>query len=175
MVRATELMLYYHLCIPPLIKTMHAAGFRIYAWTPDREYEFRTLLDRGVDGIITHRPDRLFATWTRPASRAFDQALGVVGSQVEKEWHRRERTHGADRQSELGRVEAGQCDRSCGITPEPTRSPAVIPAAQVGGDVGQRCRRQSRWYRGSGRPFDRRTVFLLFIYVRLAFKRMTAV
>jgi glycerophosphoryl diester phosphodiesterase len=60
--RATELMLYYHLCIPPLIRAMHAAGFRIYAWTPDRGPEFRTLLDRGVDGIITHRPDRLLAT-----------------------------------------------------------------------------------------------------------------
>ncbi len=60
--RATELMLYYHLCIPPLVKVMHAAGFRIYAWTPDRGHEFRELLDRGVDGIITHRPDRLLAT-----------------------------------------------------------------------------------------------------------------
>lgn len=60
--RATELMLYYHLCVPPLIKAVHAAGFRVYAWTPDRGHEFRTLLDRGVDGIITHRPDRLLAT-----------------------------------------------------------------------------------------------------------------
>lgn len=60
--RATELMLYYPLCVPPLIKLMHLAGFRIYAWTPDRNSEFRTLLNRGVDGIITHRPDRLIAT-----------------------------------------------------------------------------------------------------------------
>jgi glycerophosphoryl diester phosphodiesterase len=59
---ATELMLYYRICTPPLIRAMHAAGFRIYAWTPERPREFRTLLDRGVDGIITHRPDRLIAT-----------------------------------------------------------------------------------------------------------------
>jgi glycerophosphoryl diester phosphodiesterase len=59
---ATELMLYYRICVPPLIEAMHAAGFRIYAWTPERASEFRTLLDRGVDGIITHRPDRLIAT-----------------------------------------------------------------------------------------------------------------
>ncbi|HET9660632.1 MAG TPA: glycerophosphodiester phosphodiesterase [Thermomicrobiales bacterium] len=59
---ATELMLYYRICTPPLIGAMHAAGFRIYAWTPERTSEFRTLLDRGVDGIITHRPDRLIAT-----------------------------------------------------------------------------------------------------------------
>jgi glycerophosphoryl diester phosphodiesterase len=59
---ATELMLYYRICTPPLIGAMHAAGFRIYAWTPERTSEFRILLDRGVDGIITHRPDRLIAT-----------------------------------------------------------------------------------------------------------------
>lgn len=59
---ATELMLNYHICVPPLVKAMHAAGFRIYAWTPDRASEFRVLLARGVDGIITHRPDRLLAT-----------------------------------------------------------------------------------------------------------------
>lgn len=56
---ATEVMLYFHICVPPLVKVMHAAGFRIYSWTPDRSYEFRTLLEREVDGIITHRPDRL--------------------------------------------------------------------------------------------------------------------
>jgi glycerophosphoryl diester phosphodiesterase len=56
------LMLYYQICTPTLVKVMHAIGFRIYAWTPERGDEFRTLLDRGVDGIITHRPDRLIAT-----------------------------------------------------------------------------------------------------------------
>lgn len=60
--RATELMLYYHLCVPPLIKAAHVAGFRVYAWTPDRGSEFRRLLGRDVDGIITHRPDRLLTT-----------------------------------------------------------------------------------------------------------------
>lgn len=59
---ATELMLNYNICVPPLIKVMHLAGFKIYAWTPDRAHEFETLLSRGVDGIITHRPDRLTAT-----------------------------------------------------------------------------------------------------------------
>lgn len=59
---ATEVMLYYHLCSSPVIRIMHAIGFRVYAWTPDKTAEFRNLLDRGVDGIITHRPDRLIAT-----------------------------------------------------------------------------------------------------------------
>ncbi len=60
--RATELMLKFELCVPPLVQLMHRAGFRIYAWTPERDGEFRVLLDRGVDGIITHRPDRLIDT-----------------------------------------------------------------------------------------------------------------
>ena len=62
---ATELMLNFNICVPPLIKTMHLAGFKIYAWTPDRRREFETLLARDVDGIITHRPDRLIDTLER--------------------------------------------------------------------------------------------------------------
>lgn len=63
--RATELMLNHHICVPPLIRAMHWAGFKIYAWTPDRSREFERLLGRGVDGIITHRPDRLIDTMER--------------------------------------------------------------------------------------------------------------
>jgi glycerophosphoryl diester phosphodiesterase len=62
---ATELMLNFNICVPPLIKAMHASGFKVYAWTPDRTREFETLLGRGVDGIITHRPDRLIDTLAR--------------------------------------------------------------------------------------------------------------
>lgn len=60
--RATELMLNFNMCVPPLIVAAHSAGFKVYAWTPDRTREFETLLERGVDGIITHRPDRLLQT-----------------------------------------------------------------------------------------------------------------
>lgn len=63
--RATELMLNFDLCVPPLIWVMHRAGFRIYPWTPEHDREFRMLLARGVDGIITHRPDRLIDTLAR--------------------------------------------------------------------------------------------------------------
>lgn len=62
---ATELMLNFNICVPPLIRAMHLAGFRIYAWTPDRVREFEALLSRDVDGIITHRPDRLIDTLER--------------------------------------------------------------------------------------------------------------
>lgn len=56
---ATDLMLNHNICVPPLIRVMHRAGFKIYPWTPDRAEDFARLLDRDVDGIITHRPDRL--------------------------------------------------------------------------------------------------------------------
>lgn len=59
---ATEFMLFEKLCVPPLLRILHAAGFRVYAWTPSEPSEFETLLDRGVDGIISHRPDRLIQT-----------------------------------------------------------------------------------------------------------------
>lgn len=62
---ATELMLNFNICVPPLVKAMHAAGFEVYAWTPDRVSDFETLLSRDVDGIITHRPDRLIDTLER--------------------------------------------------------------------------------------------------------------
>ncbi|MCO5221190.1 MAG: glycerophosphodiester phosphodiesterase [Thermomicrobiales bacterium] len=62
---ATDLMLNYNICVPPLIKAMHLAGYRIYAWTPDRARELELLLSRDVDGIITHRPDRLIETMER--------------------------------------------------------------------------------------------------------------
>jgi glycerophosphoryl diester phosphodiesterase len=62
---ATDLMLNHHICVPPLVRAMHLAGFKIYAWTPDRTREFHKLLARDVDGIITHRPDRLIDTLER--------------------------------------------------------------------------------------------------------------
>jgi glycerophosphoryl diester phosphodiesterase len=62
---ATDLMLNYNICVPPLIRAMHLAGFKIYAWTPDQSRDFRRLLAWDVDGIITHRPDRLIDTMER--------------------------------------------------------------------------------------------------------------
>ena len=41
------------------IDAAHRAGLAVHVWTIDEASEMRTLLDRGVDGIITDRPDVL--------------------------------------------------------------------------------------------------------------------
>jgi glycerophosphoryl diester phosphodiesterase len=43
------------------IETAHRSGMRVYAWTVDSKSEMQRLVDMGVDGIITNRPDLLQA------------------------------------------------------------------------------------------------------------------
>jgi len=50
-----------------LVRTIHEAGRRGYFWTIDDEPTMVRLLVRGVDGIVTNRPDLLFSlrrAWT---------------------------------------------------------------------------------------------------------------
>ena len=42
-----------------LIARAHAAGLRVHAWTVDRPREAQRLIQFGVDGIVTNRPDVL--------------------------------------------------------------------------------------------------------------------
>ncbi len=41
------------------IDYLHARGMAVFAWTVDRESDMRALLEAGVDGIMTDRPDLL--------------------------------------------------------------------------------------------------------------------
>jgi glycerophosphoryl diester phosphodiesterase len=43
------------------IETAHRSGLKVYAWTVDSKNEMQRMVDMGVDGIITNRPDRLQA------------------------------------------------------------------------------------------------------------------
>jgi glycerophosphoryl diester phosphodiesterase len=43
------------------IETAHRSGLKVYAWTVDSKSEMQRMVDMGVDGIITNRPDRLQA------------------------------------------------------------------------------------------------------------------
>ena len=41
------------------LEKMHRRGYKVFAWTVNDEAEMRRLIDLGVDGIITDRPDLL--------------------------------------------------------------------------------------------------------------------
>lgn len=51
----------YHSCLndTTLVKRVHALGIGVNPWTPDKEEELQALVNLGVDGIITNRPDVL--------------------------------------------------------------------------------------------------------------------
>jgi glycerophosphoryl diester phosphodiesterase len=44
---------------PKQIKEAHNLGLKVVVWTPNRRAAMRRLIDMGVDGIMTDRPDLL--------------------------------------------------------------------------------------------------------------------
>jgi glycerophosphoryl diester phosphodiesterase len=56
-VHATDVMVQYRACSPLLVRTMHRHGIRVNAWTVDHPRHIGRMIDLGVDGIISNRPD----------------------------------------------------------------------------------------------------------------------
>jgi glycerophosphoryl diester phosphodiesterase len=51
---------------PGLIKAARGRNLRVHAWTINDEAALRRLIELGVDGVMTDRPDRLLALRTNP-------------------------------------------------------------------------------------------------------------
>jgi glycerophosphoryl diester phosphodiesterase len=50
---------------PRFVVAAHARGLDVHVWTVNDAGEMRELVDMGVDGIITDRPDRALAVLAR--------------------------------------------------------------------------------------------------------------
>jgi glycerophosphoryl diester phosphodiesterase len=55
------LCMHVSLCYGYLARQVKAKGKKLYVWTVDEETQFARMIARGVDGIVTNRPDRLAA------------------------------------------------------------------------------------------------------------------
>ncbi len=56
-VSATDVMIHYRICSDLLVRTMHRFGVRVNSWTVDHPKQIQRMIDLGVDGIISNRPD----------------------------------------------------------------------------------------------------------------------
>lgn len=56
-VGATDVMLQFRICTPAMVARMQRLGIRVNVWTVDHPRQIRRMLDLGVDGIISNRPD----------------------------------------------------------------------------------------------------------------------
>ena len=57
LIHADYLMLNYRICTPRFIRAAHRSNLKVYAWTVNNPKSIRRVIDRGVDGVISNRPD----------------------------------------------------------------------------------------------------------------------
>jgi glycerophosphoryl diester phosphodiesterase len=57
LIHADYLMLNYRICTPRFIRAAHRSNLKVYAWTVNNPKLIRRMIERGVDGIISNRPD----------------------------------------------------------------------------------------------------------------------
>ncbi len=67
-----------HVVTPKLIRAAHAANLPVHVWTVDEPADMRRLLEWGVDGIMTDRPDLLAAVLADVAGRPVPPGAGAA-------------------------------------------------------------------------------------------------
>jgi len=50
---------YHQLLNQKYVEEAHYKGFNIYPWTPNKEWEIKQAINKGVDGVISDYPDRI--------------------------------------------------------------------------------------------------------------------
>lgn len=63
-IHADHLMLNYRICTPRFVRTAHRFGLSVYAWTVNNPRPIRELIQHGVDGLISNRPDLVLEALT---------------------------------------------------------------------------------------------------------------
>ena len=58
----------FHILKPRFVRASHGRGMEVHAWTINDPNDMQRMLDLGVDGIITDRPDLLLDLLQRRAS-----------------------------------------------------------------------------------------------------------
>lgn len=66
LVHADYLMLNYRICTPRFIRAAHRSNLKVYAWTVNNPKPIRRMIERGVDGVISNRPDLVQEALGRP-------------------------------------------------------------------------------------------------------------
>lgn len=60
-IKYQTLCMQVELCYGYLARRTKAEGKKLYVWTADEEEQFTRMIERGVDGIVTNKPDRLIS------------------------------------------------------------------------------------------------------------------
>jgi len=57
LIGATDVMVQHRTCTERLVEDAHRLGMRVTCWTVDHERDIERLINLGVDGITSNRPD----------------------------------------------------------------------------------------------------------------------
>jgi glycerophosphoryl diester phosphodiesterase len=66
LIHADYLMLNYRIASPRFVRAAHRSNLKVYSWTVNNPKPIRRMIERGVDGVISNRPDLVLEALGRP-------------------------------------------------------------------------------------------------------------